>query len=39
MRIKQGDTKAAEKLIEEINETKQVASISWLLKKADQYVK
>ncbi len=39
MRIKQGDTKAAEKLIEEINDTKQVASISWLLKKAEQYVK
>lgn len=39
MRIKQGDTKAAEKLIEEINETKQVASISWLLKKAEHYIK
>lgn len=39
MRIKEGDTKAAEKLIDEINETKQVASISWLLKKADQYIK
>jgi len=39
MRIKQGDTKAAEKLIEEINETKQLASISWLLKKAEQFVK
>lgn len=39
MRIKQGDTKAAEKLIEEINETQQVASISWLLKKAEEYTK
>jgi hypothetical protein len=39
MRIKQGDSKAAEKLIDEINETKQVASISWLLKKAEQYIK
>jgi len=39
MRIKQGDTKAAEKMIEEITETKQVASISWLLKKAEHFVK
>lgn len=35
MRIRLGDKKAAAKLIEEIRETQQVASISWLLKKAE----
>jgi len=39
MRVKLGDRKAATKLIEEVKETKHVASISWLLKKAEEYVK
>lgn len=39
MRIKEGDIKAAEKLIEEVNETKQIASISWILQKAESFVK
>jgi hypothetical protein len=38
MRIKLGDKKAAEKLLEEIQETKHVASISWLIKKTSDYI-
>lgn len=37
MRVRLGDRKSAPKLIEEIQETKHVASISWLLKKAEEY--
>lgn len=39
MRVRLGDRKAAQKLIDEIHETQQVASISWLLKKAESMVK
>lgn len=38
MRVKLGDKKAAEKLLEEIQETKHVASISWLIKKTSEYL-
>jgi len=39
MRIKLGDKAAAEKLLHELNENQQVASISWLLKKTQEFIK
>lgn len=38
MRIKLGDKEAAEKLLREIKENQQVASISWLIKKAEELI-
>lgn len=37
MRARLGEKKAAKGLLEELNTTPQVASISWLLKKAERY--
>ena len=39
MRIKLGDKAAAEKLLQELNENQQVASISWLIKKTQEFIK
>lgn len=39
MRIELGDKAAADKLLHELNENKQVASISWLIKKTKGFIK